>query len=121
MIGWKVVCKLNDGSLGSAVQLAGWSRLYAAGKRTTGLDGTPVLAFRTRAAARRFQPRLAHATFPLFKARLENPRPQPRIAPPWVEKGYSLFWEGTLPYPEDAESPDGTLACDAITLLEPAR
>ena len=117
-IGWKVVRKNPDGTFGSAVLLEAWSRPYAVGLRTTGRDDTPVLAFRTRQAARSFRPSDIKEEFPVFKARLENPRTQTEIALPWVGEGYAAFWEGC---PKEVFSaPTGTLACDSITLLEPA-
>ena len=119
--GWKVV-RERDGAFCSAVFSVGpWSCRYAVGKRTVGINGTPVLAFRTRYAARRFRGYnlIPGASLAVFKAKLENPRPQPSIASPALPGLFKQFWEGIF-YNLPPPAPDGTLACDAITLLEPA-
>ena len=116
-IGWKVVAPGKNGGFRSAITTHGdlkWVRPYAVGQRTVGCEGTPLLAYRTRRAARAFFSGSGY--YRVFKARLENPRPQKRIAPPFCVSAYKKFWTGSLNYEVDA--PTGTLACDAITLLE---
>ena len=119
MIGWKVVQEYSDGTLGSAVLCGDWAVTYEIGARTTGRKGTPVLAFRTRRQARRFK-KFAALYYPcLFKARLENPRTQDFIAPVTLTEEFAAFWGGD--HSSAIGAPTGTLACDSITLLEPAR
>lgn len=117
-MGWKVVYRNGDGALESATAVGCWIRAYATGERTVGFNDTPVLAFRTRQAARGFQRQFTlKAKVHIFRAQLENPHPQEHVAicNPHKFKG---FWDGKPDFAVDA--PDGTLACDAITLLEPA-
>ena len=117
-IGWKVVNRYYTGSLRSAVAIGTWSRTYAIGERTVGRDGTPVLAFRTRQAARDFYAHTALSNLRVFKAELDNPRPQDRISEPFIQMDYAAFWAGVEV--GSMLAPYGTLACDAITLLERA-
>lgn len=119
--GWKVVKKRDEAFCSAVFPIGPWSCRYAVGERTKGLNNTPVLAFRTRQAARNFR---HHNVLPggghiVFKAQLENPRPQYTIAATSRPEAFRDFWRGTLFYSPNI-APDGTLACDAITLLEPA-
>ena len=115
-IGWKVVRENADGAFVSALNHGTvWSCQYAVGQRTVGRAGTPVLAFRTRKAARKFA---LSSAFPVFRARLENSRRQKCVAVPWCSSLFEAFWAGGPQ--ERRPAPDGTLACDAITLLERA-
>ena len=116
-MGWKVVRKNNDGSFESAVVSGKWSRPYATGSRVVGLKDTPVLAFRTRQTARDFY--RFGASQIIFRALLENPQSQDFIADPFFPLEFHRFWRGG--HTDNFPAPDGTLACDAITLLEPAR
>lgn len=120
-IGWKVVKPRDEAFCSAVIKNGPWSCRYAVGERTTGRTGTPVLAFRTRDAARRFKRThvLQGQGHVVFRARLENPHPQSVIVPVyWPYVGFRRFWDGD-PY-EATSAPDGTLACDAITLLERA-
>lgn len=121
-VGWKVVCRAKNGHFQSArIKKSWWCISYAVGKRSTGRHGTPVLAFSTRADARVFKDREDL----IFKANLENPRPITRIAY-WLRvASFASFWylEGRKARWKKQNgvgsyAPDGTLACDAITLLE---
>jgi hypothetical protein len=112
--GWKVV-RERGGELQSAVVLGPWNCTYAVNQRVTGHAGTPVLAFSTRKAAREFRFWEGHR---VFKALLENPRLQRYIAFPWELGGFEDFWTNLRGPSRFA--PEGTLACDSITLLEPA-
>ena len=118
-IGWKVVTKRDSGELTSAIIGVGagsaWCVTYTVGKPTVGRDGTPVLAFRTRQQAQAFKSRGQ----PIFKAQLDNPRPQSWIASSHRPSTFRCFWRSTS-QDRYGFAPDGTLACDAITLLEPA-
>ena len=115
-LGWKVVRRDDNGDFQSSRmrKSLGWCVPYKVGVRSTGCHGTPVLAFRTRATARNFQ----GIGDLLFKAGLENPRPIERLENWLHPEAFSSFWKqkgrGVL------IAPDGTLVCDAITLLEPA-
>jgi hypothetical protein len=114
-IGWKVVSRNADGTLGSAICRGLWARVYTVNQRVTGYAGTPVLAFSTRKAARSFKYYRSHR---VFKALLENPWQRRYIARPWEPGSFEGFWASSNLAPHHA--PDGTLACDAITLLEQA-
>ena len=114
MIGWKVVRKAPGGTFSSAVAIRAWSRRYGIGERTSGHRGTPVLGFRTRQNARDFR-RIYRLGDYVFRARLENARSQKTVS---TTEEFSQFWAGTERF--DTIAPDGTLACDAITLLERA-
>ena len=115
-IGWKVVEKKTDGRLTSYVLTDSvWTVEYQVGKRVVGRNGTPLLAFSSRAKARAF----GHN---VFKAQLEGTRPVETIMYADMSHLFGRFWTApnTLDWPSSTQPPDGTLACDAITLLEPA-
>ena len=117
MIGWKVVKKTGTG-FKSAVVEGPWMCTYVINEPTEGHKGTPILAFSTRRQARALRGDADHG-LRVFKAEMKNPRPQRQIAYPWSWDEFEKFWQDgrcrtTL------SAPNGTLACDAITLLEPA-
>lgn len=116
-IGWKVVNECANGDFTSAIMFSSskWCVLYVVGKPTTGINGTPVLAFRTREQARIFK---AWGQ-PVFRARLDNPRPQKWIATYYHPSTFAHFWLSKAQR-RFSRAPEGTLACDAITLLERA-
>lgn len=117
MIGWKVVSYDKKGGLQSARMMkgrGGWGVSYAVGKRTVGKRGTPVLAFRTLGAAHGFSGDV------IFKAELENPRPVVTLAFWLAPESFVAFWKSGKEAGPEWATPFGTLACDAITLLEPA-
>lgn len=118
-IGWKVVYKNSGGSLQSAVVVGDWCLGYEIGKRTTGRGDTPVLAFRSRESARLFKHSNCWSGGHVFKAKLDNPRPQKLVAEPTYPHTFKAFWEQGLAA-SNRQAPTGTLACNAITLLEPA-
>ena len=117
MIGWKVVTKHIDGKLTSAIirPASPWCATYVFGKPTTGRDGTPVLAFRTRQQARQF----AAGGQLVLKAELDNPRSQGWVATYYAPQSFGRFWRSKNQN-RYSRAPSETLACDAITLLERA-
>ena len=118
--GWKVVSRSVSGDLISAriPQDSAWCVTYPVGVRTEGRAGTPVLVFNSQRAAKEF----AYSRQPIYKARLENPRRIRSLVQIWNRQFFGRFWrrEETPDWDSIFSSPPGTLACDAITLLEPA-
>ena len=116
--GWKVVKRADNGDFKSSRIMKGWRWCvsYGVGKRSTGRHGTPVLAFRTRANARRFK----DFGDLVFKATLENPEPIDSLEYYIFTQNFAVFWKQVKARQGPADAPDGTLACDAITLLERA-
>lgn len=124
-MGWKVVRRNLNGDFQSArinaffmgmPRYCNWSVIYKPSFRSTGWQGTPLLAFRTRAYARSFKDK----DDIVFRAELENPRPIDQISYWRDPEGFASFWNRPDEQHTCWYAPPGTLACDAITLLEPA-
>jgi hypothetical protein len=113
---YKVVKRLRSGRLASAFAEGCIQVTYNPGKPTSGVWGTPVLAFASLNEARALG---LVSGEELWEAEAEGTKPVYKL--PWLGKVYrkhlvAAWWEGSLSVGA-VETMPGTLACDKLTLV----
>lgn len=120
---YKVVRRRRDGKLTSAaVRARGLLRLYRRGVETRAPDGLKLLACKDLPSAENFRSSMILTQpYQIWEAEACNPQPKHRLLIfPWLlERGdVKKFWHEPPRAERRMDSPDGTVACDSITLVK---